>query len=176
MQLDPKNQRLILLRAESLKNLDRLDEAIEKFEEFKERFPHQFDLPMWDRNGNYYSCSSTYAEFCLEQGSKLTTVKYSSTVENKKLIHRHELSDKAKELFIKAVDETVEIISNTQYEKSQNLIKYTQSRCYYHLEKFNESLLVLNEIPSEQLGYTTEQFRCALLFTSKKICRSHRCM
>ena len=145
----PKDQRIVNLKCKSLFDLDRVDEAILFFEKFKENHPHQFNLPMWTMNNEYQSCSAAYALFCNIAAMRKSPGHERAFHENGQLRMSSSLTEDSKNLLEKAIDETTEILSNTEHQASQNGIKVLQSECYRLLEKFEESRIILEEIPLE---------------------------
>ena len=145
----PKDQRIVNIKCKSLFNLDRVDEAILFFEKFKENHPHQFNLPMWTMDNEYESCSTTYAYLCETAAMRKSPGLERAFHENGQLRMSSSLTEDSKNLLEKAIDETTEILSNTEHQASQNGIKVLQAQCYRLLEKFEESRIILEEIPLE---------------------------
>ena len=66
--------------------LNRVDELILFFEKFKDEHPHQFNLPMWSMDDEYFSCSSVYALFC-NNSSKCKSPEHQNThIQNEQLV------------------------------------------------------------------------------------------
>lgn len=168
LQSHPKDQRIVISKCQSLFFLDRVDELILFFEKFKDEHPHQFNLPMWSMDDEYFSCSSVYALFCKIAANRKSPEHQNTHIENEQLVIVSELTENSKNLLEKAIDETTEILSNTQYHTTQNEIKLLQAECYRIFEKFQESSIILKEIPSEYKFRNTGMEKILTLFYSKE--------
>jgi len=168
LQSHPNDQRIKLSQCQALYLLDRVDDAILFFEKFKEEHPHQFNLPMWGRDDDYSSCSSTYALYCKITANRKSPEHQEAYKENKQLIITSKLTEDSKNLLEKAIDETTEILSNTKHHATQNEIKLLQAECYRLLDKFQESRIILEEIPSEYDFEHTGHQKILTLFYSKE--------
>jgi tetratricopeptide (TPR) repeat protein len=164
----PDDQRIVISKCYALVNLHKIDVAILEFEKFKEAFPHNFNLPMWGMEGDYFSCSSEYARICMIASYIKSPGHHYRDVKNNHFVLNSVLTEDSKNLLIKAIDETTEILSNTNHHATQNGIKSIQAECYLLLGKFPESTIVLDEIPSEyDFNKITMQKILALLYSKK---------
>jgi tetratricopeptide (TPR) repeat protein len=168
LQSNPTDQRTVIYKCQSLYFLHKENEAILYFEKFKKEFPRQFNLPMWTMGGEYQSCSYNYALHCKHQAKLESNEHQNVIVENNQLFFTSKLSENSKNLLKKAIDETTEILSNTQHHTTQNNIKLLQAECHIELEKFQESMLVLNDISPEYDFENTGYAKIKTLLLSKE--------
>ena len=116
----------------------------------------------------YFSCSSLYALFCKIAAYRKSPEHQDAHEENEQLVIPSKLTKESKNLLEKAIDETTEILSNTQYHATQNKIKLLQAECYRLLEKFQESSIILEEIPFEYNFKRTGVEKIRTLFFSRE--------
>ena len=168
LQSHPEDQRIVIGQIQSLSNLNRTHEAVQVCEKFKDEFPQQFSLAMWDVKGDYLPCSFYYALLCKIMADGKSNEHQIISVKNNQFNITSNLTEEAKSFLKKAIDETTDILSNTEYHASQNNIKFLQARCYQMLEKFEETMIILDEIPSEYDTRIKQTLKIKSLFFLKK--------
>ena len=151
----PNDPRIIRSKCVILWNMGNHLESIASLKEFKNNFPEEYNSPLWDTDGDYTSCGVLLSELLLRQAREIsdsdehlfTNVDYDSGKPVFKI--KKNLSDKAKKLFENIIDETTELLSNTEFADSQDNVRLIHVESLMELEKFQDADIMLYEITSE---------------------------
>ncbi len=152
IKLDPTNFFLLQSKMIALWDLGRTDQAISFGEEIQEKFPDVFYQAGWNLQTQHFSSLSYRLSlfYYFKAKNILKNERHLNwKIKNGKITFENDLTSEAKTLLEKANDLCFAILEETNYSATQDNIKIFNAKILHNLTKFEESLILLNEISSE---------------------------
>ena len=155
LKLEPENLFLLQSKIIGLEKLKGVDYAIEFAEGVKEKFPKIFTQMAWSNvgpgisGGLSFRLAILYYQKAINILNKVEHLDFE--IKDEKLEIKNGLTSETKTLLEKANDLCIEILSNSMYSETQDNIKLINAGILCHLTRFDESLLLLNEISEESI-------------------------